>query len=256
MIDGYVRVNRNMPCPICGHTHWCLVSVDGTVVLCPRIPSEIDRGALGYMHRLENPIEVIGTPINLRQVKNLDIDWDSFVLRYPRTKTSPWQQIPADWLARVWAVREGPLGWLMSLYDDGRIVGAQWRYPDGSKQQVKYSGEGVFLPAVDELICFDGRTIYVCEGFSDSVFLSYLQGVCVVGKLCATANKVAARYIKGMMPKYVIIVADADNIGIAGAKRLGEMIQPIRSKIVKPVGGKDIRQMYEQTNRIQFEVIG
>src|SRR5262245_65492992 len=46
------RVNRELPCPVCGKSDWCIVAADGTAAICPRTESQKRCGDAGYLHRL------------------------------------------------------------------------------------------------------------------------------------------------------------------------------------------------------------
>jgi len=50
----WVRVNKKIPCPICGKTDWCLISQDGTAAICARIQSDKVAGnkGAGWVHKL------------------------------------------------------------------------------------------------------------------------------------------------------------------------------------------------------------
>jgi len=48
----WLRVSREMPCPICGKRDWCLVAVDGVAVICARVQSVVRKGEAGWLHKL------------------------------------------------------------------------------------------------------------------------------------------------------------------------------------------------------------
>ncbi|MCP4261786.1 MAG: AAA family ATPase [Planctomycetes bacterium] len=54
--DGYQRVSRGNPCPICGKSDWCLVAKDGSAAICPRISQGAVRyiQEAGYLHRFND----------------------------------------------------------------------------------------------------------------------------------------------------------------------------------------------------------
>jgi hypothetical protein len=55
-VEQMVRVTRSRPCPICGHSDWCLVSPDASTAICPRTKEgSLKRcGDAGYLHILED----------------------------------------------------------------------------------------------------------------------------------------------------------------------------------------------------------
>ena len=54
--ENWVRVSRNHPCPVCGKPDWCIISSDGTAVICPRIEEGSKRyiEGSGYLHLYKN----------------------------------------------------------------------------------------------------------------------------------------------------------------------------------------------------------
>ncbi len=48
----WLRVSRELPCPVCEKTDWCLVSEDKTACICPRTESAKRCGDAGFLHRL------------------------------------------------------------------------------------------------------------------------------------------------------------------------------------------------------------
>ena len=58
--NNWKRVNPDKPCPVCKHSDWCSISVDGTLAACRHVEagcwkSKTDRsGAPVYLHRLAN----------------------------------------------------------------------------------------------------------------------------------------------------------------------------------------------------------
>jgi putative DNA primase/helicase len=48
------RVSKSNPCPICGKTDWCLVAVDGSAAICPRVAlgAVKNLGEAGHLHVL------------------------------------------------------------------------------------------------------------------------------------------------------------------------------------------------------------
>ncbi len=245
---GLCRVSKDFPCPVCGKPDWCLVSKDGLKAYCPRTPSPVLAGALGYEHILHRviPVEQLLRARLVRQASYADLHWDMALERYPiltEQGQSPWRQIEPDWLGQVWQVRQLHNGWVMPMYLNGRISGAQIRYGNGRKTMMKYSTSGLFLPCTDDLLAVDGRGLYVCEGFSDAVFMARFTGHPVIGRLCCTDYAPAVGYISAICPPEVFIVADKDKPGINGAIELVKRLpktHPVR--ILVPVHGKDVRE--------------
>ena len=56
----WVRVNRRIPCPVCGKPDWCLISQDGKTAICARIESNKPAGnkGAGWIHTLDNSMRL------------------------------------------------------------------------------------------------------------------------------------------------------------------------------------------------------
>src|SRR3990167_6275722 len=58
----WIRVRRSSDLPICGRKDWCLVSPDGTAVLCMRResdkPKSFKGGGGGWLHSLGQTVEL------------------------------------------------------------------------------------------------------------------------------------------------------------------------------------------------------
>ena len=62
--SGWLRVNRHCPCLICGKPDWCLISQDGTAVICARIESDKPAGnkGAGWIHKLTEDRQLLQKP--------------------------------------------------------------------------------------------------------------------------------------------------------------------------------------------------
>lgn len=59
-MNDIMRVSRNNPCPICGHTDWC--GYNQFVAICMRVDSEKQAGNGGFIHRLSKEMNVSYIP--------------------------------------------------------------------------------------------------------------------------------------------------------------------------------------------------
>jgi phage/plasmid primase-like uncharacterized protein len=139
------------------------------------------------------------------------------------------------------------------MWKDGTICGIQRRFPNGNKQAIHGSINGVFLPMV-ELEDFP-TTLIICEGASDAIYMdTHIQfPALVVGKQnCDQIKPVVCLWL-ALQPKYTIIVADNDEPGRIGAKNTAFAIrqhptaQNIRIFVTRE---KDVRETLDTHGEI------
>ena len=128
---------------------------------------------------------------------------------------------------------------------DGKIVGYRLRRSDGKKLSVSGGHEGLFISGGLDLATTDG-VLFVAEGPSDTAALLD-QGFSVIGLPSAGgAIKHAVEFVRKHRPSAVVIVADADEAGQRGAKKLAAALVgtfpdlPVKI-ITPPTPHKDIR---------------
>ena len=122
----------------------------------------------------------------------------------------------------------------------GRIIGIRLRLPSGRKLAVKGGKEGLFIPEG-----LDGaHRLLICEGATDTAALLDL-GFSAVGRpSCTGGIRHLADLVRRLAAAEVVIVADADPPGQAGARRLaGALVAycPAVKVITPPPGSKDAR---------------
>jgi DNA primase len=119
----------------------------------------------------------------------------------------------------------------------GAVIGIRRRFADGRKNCATGSRNGLFVP--------DGITggghLLVCEGPTDCAAALDLGFEAIGRPNCNSKVRMTVRYV-GARP--VIIVADNDVAGIAGARGLAEALA-VRGRrvriVVPPAGVKDLR---------------
>ena len=116
---------------------------------------------------------------------------------------------------------------------DGVIVGLQWHYTDGrSKRTWKNARGGLYYPLAQP----SSHPIIVCEGASDTAYALDL-GYAAVGRYSALACiEEQAKYVIARGNDPVVIIADRDGPGRAGANRLAPMIGRRAAVITPPKG--------------------
>jgi hypothetical protein len=252
----FERVSRDMPCPICQHSNWCLVAPDGSAAICPRVADGAVRraGAAGWLHKLG--AGAIGSPRT--RVARLPIpgaapeEMEARLAEYQAAVDAG----ALERLARQLGVSVGGLhrfgvgwcgavrSWAFPMHDaSGDVIGILLRR-DGSKLSVKGSRQGLFLP--EPMNDVQDNLLLVAEGVTDAVALVDL-GFDVVGRPGCSGGKVLlAEFVRGAEPAEVVVVADRDpgGQGLAGAVGLVERLLlgcPRARIITPPEGVKDAR---------------
>jgi hypothetical protein len=200
-MDGWNRVSRREPCPVCGQADNCTIREDGSMVYCGRVESGSTKQNAGgqFLHVLQSskPSQDYEHPSHRREP-----EWQS--------KSNPKSRPNTDWpglmafavdrpdignkretLARKLGVSESALArlgvgwsgkhncWLIPERDSsGNIVGIVRRYEDGSKRQMAGGRRGLtFAPDWQS----DSGPILLTEGASDVAALLTI-GVCAIGR--------------------------------------------------------------------------
>jgi 5S rRNA maturation endonuclease (ribonuclease M5) len=110
--------------------------------------------------------------------------------------------------------------WAFPMRDKhGDVCGIQLRYQDGFKQTLRGSRVGYFIPDMPAT-----TTAIVCEGASDTAAAMSL-GFYAIGRYnCAQSGYDLGQYLRRQGVRDVVICADSDAPGIAGAEKLcGEL---------------------------------
>jgi 5S rRNA maturation endonuclease (ribonuclease M5) len=256
--SNWQRVSRRRPCPVCGRPDWCLYTGAHdapTAAICARVESPKRCGEAGWLHRLrDDPLRPaartrrVTVPTKTPPEKPI-LDFGAFarqchlgcvpdVLR----RFGGQLGVSALSLRRLcvgWSPRHG--AWLFPMSDAaGNVVGIRLRLPNGRKLAVKGGREGLFLPS--DLP--DGRRLLVCEGPTDAAALLDL-GFSAVGRpSCSGGTRHLVGLLRRLAVPEVVIVADADAPGQAGAERLAAALVaycPAVKVITPPAPHKDAR---------------
>ncbi len=199
--DGWQRVTKNSPCPICGHPDNCTVSDDGSVVWCGRIEDGSLRENAGgqFLHQLKDSVpwpdaRSISPPRRTRkadrtttQPKASDHEKWARVVATDRSKpdnAEKVQELARQLKVAPSALHELQVGWRDGHWTiperdaSGRFIGVSLRALDGSKRQMPGGNRG--LVYADDWLKGDGPVLIV-EGASDTAAILSLGG-CVVGR--------------------------------------------------------------------------
>ena len=245
----YIRVTKSNHCPICDKSTWCGVSEDGKIAICMRVESGIPARNGGWAHKLSD--EVIKT--RPKQV--------------PRpAPTEPeasieeiyagYRNVGADGLAQKLGVSEDSLvrlgvrfycrNYNFPMYNAKHdIIGIKVRDDNGNKFCVPGSKLGIYWPR--GVRCTDTTLLFIAEGESDTATLLSI-GFDAIGRPSCSGGVEIIRDFLSCKRREVVIMADKDAPGVAGAIKLAEeVVNLTRSiKIITPPHHKDIRGWYRE----------
>lgn len=261
--QGFVRVTKSHPCPVCKKPDWCLVAKDGSAAICPRVPSQRLLGEAGYLHRLTDAAPAY---LPSQPPKRVTIDADAISRQY-QGAMSPGDYVylseslgltapSLDGLGVGRAVQylDGTYSFPMRDASD-RIIGVRLRSACGHKWAVYGSRSGLFYGSMEP-----GCDLYVCEGPTDTAALMDI-GFCAVGKpSCSSGNDMLVELVRKVRPRMVVVVSDVDDKGKPcdfcekqlcmhcrpgqyGAIKTCEAIAVLKVpvKLIEPIGAKDAR---------------
>ena len=245
---AWQRVSKRRPCPVCGRPDWCLYTGDPdapTAAICQRIESPKRCGEAGCLHRLrDDPLRParatrrvsvpIGTglPVDLGQTAKA---WAGIVHPYALQALGDELGLSSHNLRRLgvgWSLAHR--AWSFPMSDaTGNVLGIRLRLPNGRKLAVKGGREGVFLPEgltshhPDPLPKGEGtKPLLIAEGPTDTAALLDF-GFSAVGRpSCTGGTRHLVNFLHQLTVPEVVIVADGDAPGQAGAERLAATLAP------------------------------
>ncbi len=248
-----LRCTRNRRCPICGRPDWCSVGEDGATAICMRIGEGARRKTRngGYLHVLResdyHPVACtrrVVVPAAPMLALAERVQW--------------WEQCLSIGHREAYAASLGvdpaalgvyAVGWAKEYIafshpmrdHTGRVVGVRLRAADGKKWSVRGGCEGIFLPRRWPP---QSDTWHVVEGASDAL-AGYSIGLDCIGRpSCVGGTQILARMVREHRPNRIVIIADDDLPGVAGAERLAHILMLFCNDvriISPPPGAKDLR---------------
>jgi hypothetical protein len=259
MPDGWIRVSRPRPCPVCERSDWCLIKIDGSEACCKRVISDRQMGEAGSIHRLEDcqaiPDHVIRKMVERRPEP--DVPMWKLAKMYHEEIISREMIKP---MSSLLGVSEGSLislrvGW--SKTHDAfsfpmrdakkRICGIRLRRPNGRKYSVIDSRSGLFIGMDGKE---DPEMLCICEGPTDTAAMIDL-GFDVIGRPdCGSGTEMLVNYVK-CNRRDVVIVHDRDEPNSAaeanvmrGVSVLTDRLLGIAKsvRVIAPPSSKDIRE--------------
>lgn len=229
------------PCAVCGRPDWC--TVGARYRCCMRVQSSTPAKNGGWLHAIDGAqkVEIPSRPAPALSINYTAIlrewkkDWDNPALK--RLALSLGVDFSAcAVLGACWAPEHR--AWAWPMYDPYfNPIGIRLRDDHGRKWAVKGSRQGLFLPAVEPK-----ETAYVCEGPTDTA-AALSMGLYAVGRpSCLGCENEVARLFRRQDVRKVVIVADTDDPGFNGARKLAPAL-PMKSVILLPPA-KDLRAFY------------
>lgn len=245
-----IRIHEiSIACPVCHKTSWCLVSDDGRFAACKRVSKGAltDLGALGYLHFLPNGVDTKNYTPEKREVIPYET-WEQKQREFENNVSFvPHLGLRASSLRNygIGFNRDGQYFTFPMYNEQGRICGMSTRFKDGAKACVKGSAIGVFLPRKKH-----NQDVWCAvEGASDAATIWEL-GFNAIGRYncdtpVGTIYNIVGTKIKA---KAIVVVADQNEVGINGAKKLAyKLSDKIRTVVMyMPPGIKDIREFYNK----------
>ncbi len=240
--NGWRRVSRAEPCPVCGKPDWCLVSVDDTAVICPRVESDRRAGEAGWLHWLRPPKRRSRFQVRRFRVELSDPEADRTFARLARMAQFKMSAGRRAELARELGVSAAALlqlnvGWLPErqaftwpMFDArGRVVGIHLRRIDGRKLAVSGSRLGLFgVAGLPEQL----HRLVVVEGASDTAAALTLRLTAVGRPSCTAGQKEIAKLVRRLRPSEIVVIADADEAGLRGGWQLTRELSLLAPQVV------------------------
>jgi 5S rRNA maturation endonuclease (ribonuclease M5) len=252
----WIRCGRKQACPICGKKDWCCYLDTGEVFWCMRISSgEVPGFKRGRTHEtaggtswwpmIEPPVVAVLEP--RPDTRPSKIAWEEIheECRSALTDDQLSEAISSigvgidtldafgiGW-SRHWRA------WTFPMRDPvtEKIVGIRTRTKDGRKFALTGSRQGYFLPTKMKR----DRLVYVVEGPTDAAAMRSL-GLEVVGRAsCLHQSRELRERFRG---RRVVVIADNDAVGIAGANKLATYLEGFSAAwVIRPPDGvKDARE--------------
>jgi hypothetical protein len=257
---GIRRVDRQHPCPVCGHDHWCSLLIDelGEVwgALCAREALGSRRTCRNGAHLHVLREQVRPRPARARvstvqahrprrgDLAELDARFRAAVEPASLGRLAASLGVSAGALGRLgvgWCAESRAWSFPMSG-PDGRPRGIRLRTPAGRKFSVTGGREGLYIPTGLDT----ARALFVCEGLTDTAALLDLGFEAVGRPSCTGGVGHLLRLVSDRRPPAVVVVADRDDHGRGQdgayelAKHLSLLCRNVRV-MLPPPGVKDAR---------------
>ncbi len=228
LLTAFSRVSKARRCPVCDHADWCLIERQDqpAKVICTRVESPTRWGEAGWLHRLRDDDDrrtvrrvrtVHSAPVLVgSEFGRMAEDFAAAVNPEALSELAAGLGLTAPNLTRLGVGWNG-WAWSFPMKDpSGGMVGIRLRRPDGSKLAVRGGREGLFIPTgLDEV-----GQLLIAEGPTDTAALLDLGFTAIGRPSCNGGARHLVGVVRSLRPSRVVIVADADAPGVAGAANL------------------------------------
>ncbi|MCI0702275.1 MAG: toprim domain-containing protein [Planctomycetia bacterium] len=247
----WLRVNRELTCPVCGKSDWCLVAADGSAAICPRTESQKRCGDAGYLHRLTDTQRRREPRRVVLPIRTAPPDLTALATQFQHAATMERLTAFAEELrVTVACLNAYGAGWAasypawtfpMTNPTTRKVTGIRLRRLDGIKFSVKSGRESLFLP--NSLSTDD--VMLITEGTTDAIAAHSIGFLNTVGRpSCTGGTAHIVALMRARKPGRVVIVRDNDEPGVRGAEALARVLvlycRDVRV-ISPPEANKDVR---------------
>ena len=248
-----VEVTETNPCPICGGMHskqsWCLIDAPRGLVICPRVKSDKEIGAAGWLHSIDsNGGEVVTRTKTEQDVRNFIQEAKSYHGALQRSQ----QKI--DKLSVLLGVTSQTIldfgvgidqtAWTFPMWSPNKVcTGIRKRGFSGGKWSETGSAAGLFH-ALKRNRKHDW--LLVCEGESDAL-VAHELGFDVIG--IPGARQAEKMVSSTAFKRQTVVIADNDEIGLEASRKLVKKLKDMNYQVClvrPPVAFKDLRSWYNQ----------
>lgn len=255
--DGrWMRCSRKHPCPVCGKSDWCCWLNTGEVMWCMRVSdgevagfrrgrTHPTAGGTSWYPTLEPPVTHVIDPPKPHPVGK--IRWDEIqnecrtcltdeslakAIKMLGVESGTLESMGIGW-SRHWRAWTFPMRHAVTE----KIIGIRTRTPDGRKFALTGSKQGYFFPPRAKR----DRLVWIVEGPTDAAAMLSL-GFEVMGRAsCLHQSQDLRERLRG---RRVIVLADNDEVGLAGANKLAGYLEGFAAAwvIAPPSEVKDARE--------------
>ena len=268
ILDEYVRVSKRHRCPVCKKPDWCLVSRNNPQnpreAICSRIESDRRMGDAGWLHivsgemkyarPLPNPVIRLDDEPRIDAValaedfyKSMTDGKMAYLAGELGVSANSLRRLGVGWasadrLAECGTGCKSRGAYTFPMFDCARrAVGIRLRSEDGFKYSLRGGKQGLFCPSDLPR----DRPLMLTEGPTDAAALLDL-GFSAIGRPnCSAGCGHIAAAVKNLRPPSIIVVADGDEAGMAGARKVSDAILCLAASVTvisPPAGVKDMRQ--------------
>jgi 5S rRNA maturation endonuclease (ribonuclease M5) len=263
MTSKMLRVSAKHLCPVCGKPDWCLRTADGAAAICARIESGKPLGKrepAGWLHILRAQV---GTSANSRQTRTCRLNFNSNkALPVVGKSEVGIPSLAQEYVAALAPERLSVLASSLGLTPEallqlevgwseehaaysfpmrdaaGTVIGIRLRSAaTGQKFAVRGSRQGLFVP-----MRLGSGDFLITEGPTDCAAMLSLGFDSVGRPNCNGGLQLLTELVRVRHLSQVVVVADTDAPGQAGAERLADvLVAYVPVRIVTPPA-KDARE--------------